>query len=85
MRVVIDGSPLTIDEVVAVAHGRAVAVAGGDLAARMGPARELVADVIARGETVYGITTGFGALANTRIPPEIRRNPGDVKAKTIIC
>ncbi len=73
MRVVIDGSPLTIDEVVAVAHGRAVAVAGGDLAARMGPARELVADVIARGETVYGITTGFGALANTRIPPERAR------------
>ena len=73
MIVVIDGSPLTIDEVVAVAHGRAVAVAGNDLAARMGPARELVSDVIARGETVYGITTGFGALANTRIPSERAR------------
>jgi len=73
VRVVIDGSPLTIDEVVAVAYGRAVAVAGSDLAARMGPARELVADVFARGETVYGITTGFGALANTRIPSERAR------------
>ena len=73
MRIVIDGSPLTIDEVVAVAHGRAVAVAGHDLSARMGPARELVSDLIAKGETVYGITTGFGALANTRIPPERAR------------
>ena len=41
MRVVIDGSPLTIDEVVAVAHGRAIAVAGRDLAARMEPAQAL--------------------------------------------
>jgi histidine ammonia-lyase len=74
MKVVIDGSPLTIEEVVAVAHGRAVAVPGPDLAARMGPARRLVEDVIARDEAVYGITTGFGALANTRIPPERARD-----------
>src|SRR5436190_9628210 len=26
--------------------------------------------IIAGGETVYGINTGFGLLANTRIPPE---------------
>lgn len=67
--VVIDGSPLTIDEVVAVARGNGVA-AGSDLAARMAPARELVKKVIAEDKTVYGITTGFGALSGTRIPPE---------------
>ena len=26
--------------------------------------------IVAGGETVYGINTGFGLLANTRIPPE---------------
>lgn len=31
---------------------------------------ETVAKVLARGKTVYGINTGFGLLANTRIPPE---------------
>ena len=68
MRVVIDGSPLGIDEVVAVASGAADVEAGADLDVRMRPARELVEDVIANDEVVYGITTGFGALANTRIP-----------------
>jgi len=28
-----------------------------------------IADILAAGTTVYGINTGFGALANTRIPP----------------
>ena len=70
MTVVVDGSPLTIDDVVAVAYGKADVVAGDDLAARMAPARELVEQVIAEDEIVYGITTGFGALANTRIPTD---------------
>ena len=29
-----------------------------------------VADVLDQGRVVYGINTGFGLLANTRIPPE---------------
>ncbi|MDH5378287.1 MAG: aromatic amino acid lyase, partial [Gammaproteobacteria bacterium] len=33
-------------------------------------AAETVAKVISEGKTVYGINTGFGLLANTRIPPE---------------
>ena len=31
---------------------------------------QTVQNVLQRGETVYGINTGFGLLANTRIPPE---------------
>ncbi|CAB0151422.1 Histidine ammonia-lyase [Pseudidiomarina piscicola] len=31
---------------------------------------ETVEDVLAAGKVVYGINTGFGLLANTRIPPE---------------
>jgi histidine ammonia-lyase len=70
MSVIVDGSPLTVDDVVAVAYRRATAVAGDDLDARMEPARVLVERVVENDDTVYGITTGFGALANTHIPPE---------------
>ena len=70
MSVVLTGDPLTIGDVVAVArHGETVEV-GEKVAARMAPARALVDDVIARGDIVYGITTGFGALAQVHIEPE---------------
>ena len=67
MTVVIDGSPLTIDDVVAVANGRADVEVGDGLADRMMPALQVVRSEVANDEVVYGVTTGFGALANTRI------------------
>jgi histidine ammonia-lyase len=70
MTVVVDGSPIKVDDVVAVALGRARAVPGADLDGRMEPARALVERLVENDETVYGITTGFGALANTRIRPD---------------
>ncbi|MDX1690936.1 MAG: histidine ammonia-lyase [Acidimicrobiia bacterium] len=70
MTVRIDGGPLGIDDVLAVADGADVVI---DPAAhaRMEPARRLVAEVVEQGRTVYGVTTGFGALAGTRIDPEV--------------
>ena len=68
--VVLGGGPLAIDDVVAVATRRAGVVLDAGLGERMRPARELVERVIAENRTVYGITTGFGALAGTRIAPE---------------
>jgi histidine ammonia-lyase len=70
MPVVIDGSPLTIADVVAVAHREADVVVGPDLAARMIPALHVVRSAVADDQTVYGITTGFGALATTHIGRE---------------
>ena len=67
--VIVDGSPLTISDVIAVAQARAAVEVGSDLEERMGPARQLVVNVVAADETVYGITTGFGALATTHIAP----------------
>ena len=69
MNVVVDGSPLTIEQVVAVAQGRRPVVCGDDLDRRMAAAHALVQQVISEDRIVYGITTGFGALANTHIPP----------------
>lgn len=37
---------------------------------RINQSAATVAEVLERGQTVYGINTGFGLLANTRIPPE---------------
>ena len=65
----IDGSPLAASDVVAVAN-RTASVEIGAIEERMAPARRLVERVLEREETVYGITTGFGALASTHIPPD---------------
>ena len=70
MVVIVDGSPLTIAAVAAVAHRNADVEVGPDLASRMAPARNLVETIIANNEVAYGITTGFGALSYTRIPAE---------------
>ncbi len=70
MEVVVDGSELAIDEVVAVASGRASAVPGVALDERMKPALDLVRERTAQSVVTYGVTTGLGALASTRIPPE---------------
>ncbi len=71
MRVVtIDGGPLRVDDVVAVADGLATVEVAGSVAERMRPARDLVEQVVAENRTVYGITTGFGRLATTHIDPE---------------
>ncbi|HET8740807.1 MAG TPA: histidine ammonia-lyase [Acidimicrobiia bacterium] len=65
--VVIDGGPLTPEQVVAVAFGQAGVETSPDLDERLSPARRLVDEAVESGEVVYGITTGFGALATTHI------------------
>ena len=65
--VTIDGGPLTPEQVVAVATGRARAVAVADLDERLAPARRIVDQAVQSEDVVYGITTGFGALATTHI------------------
>ena len=68
-RVIVTGDPLAAADVVAVARRQAVAELGPDVAARMEGARRVVADAVRQGKVVYGITTGFGALASTRVDP----------------
>jgi histidine ammonia-lyase len=63
----VTGDGLALDDVVDVARGRARAVLAPDVAARMAPSRAVVADTVARGAVVYGVTTGFGALADVSV------------------
>ena len=62
------GEPLTLADVEAVAAGATVELRDG-ARDRIGAARDVVERAVASGETVYGVTTGFGALADTRIDP----------------
>jgi histidine ammonia-lyase len=68
-QVVVTGDALTLDEVVGVARGRRGATLDASVAGRMAPTREVVERAVAENRVMYGITTGFGALANTRIAP----------------
>ncbi len=68
--VTLDGRSLSIGDVVAVArHGAPVAVAP-DTRARVERSRAGIEAAVARGDTIYGVNTGFGKLAHVRIPPE---------------
>jgi histidine ammonia-lyase len=59
-----------MEDVVAVAERRAEAEMHPDVESRMRPALEMVDRALAERQTIYGVTTGFGALASTRIEPE---------------
>ena len=67
--VVLTGADLTIDDVEAVARGGTPVRLDVHARARMDEARAVVERLVAAGEVVYGITTGFGDLATTYIPP----------------
>jgi histidine ammonia-lyase len=72
--VVLDGSPLSVVEVVAVARYGATVTVASEAAERMAPARAVVERIVAEGASVYGLTTGFGALAAVKVSPaEARR------------
>src|SRR5205823_6399648 len=66
----LDGLSLSIADVVAVArHGVSVARAPHALAA-VTASRRTIEAAVARGDTIYGVNTGFGKLAHVRIKPE---------------
>src|SRR3989454_12002807 len=67
--ILLDGRSLSINDVVAVGrHGAPVTIAPHALDG-VRASRRTVEDAIARGVTIYGVTTGFGKLAHVRIPP----------------
>jgi histidine ammonia-lyase len=66
--VVLDGKTLTLDDVVDVAAGRARVAVADDVRARLIRARALVDQMAQGDEPHYGINTGFGALAEKKIP-----------------
>ena len=62
------GETLTLADVTAVAAGGGVTFVEASRD-RVAAARRVIEDAVASGDVVYGVTTGFGALANVRIDP----------------
>lgn len=67
--VTIDGGPLSIEEVLTVAREGTTVTLDEEALRRMEASRRVVEEAVASGRTVYGVTTGFGALADVRVDP----------------
>ena len=68
--VILNGQPLTLAEIEAVSlANRRVEIAPA-ARARMAASRATIEQILAAGQTVYGVNTGFGKLSDVRIPPE---------------
>jgi len=66
--VFLDGSSLTIDDVVAVAQHDAPVSLAPHARKRAEGTRQIVASLVERHAAVYGVTTGFGKLSDSAIP-----------------
>src|SRR5215468_3226236 len=72
MTVIVTPTGVTVADVLAVARGADRIAIAPDTIAAMATSRAIIDDIERQGRPVYGVSTGFGALANTFIAPERR-------------
>ncbi|NJP66916.1 histidine ammonia-lyase [Streptomyces spiramenti] len=70
--VVVGTTGTSLDDITLVARGDARVEVGADALAALGAARRIIDDLAAKPEPVYGVSTGFGALAVRHIGPDLR-------------
>src|ERR1019366_8561444 len=68
--VVLDGQPLKLAEIEAVSLAACPVTIALAALERVAQSRALIEEILAAGQTVYGVNTGFGKLSDVRIPPE---------------
>ncbi|MCZ6696619.1 MAG: histidine ammonia-lyase [Acidobacteria bacterium] len=68
--IVLNGAPLDLADVAAVARGSVTVEFGPQAVNRVEKAHAVVRRILERGEQVYGVNTGFGHLKDIRIPPD---------------
>ena len=68
MKLTVDNQLVTIAELRQAWMEPVTVDLGEDARRRIAEAQELIDDVVAHGDTVYGVNTGFGVLASVRIP-----------------
>ncbi|MEM0007969.1 MAG: histidine ammonia-lyase [Candidatus Bathyarchaeia archaeon] len=66
-KVQIDGETLTIEDIVKVAYNKAKVVIPEKVKARVKTCREFLEKLLEKGEVIYGVNTGFGALSDAKI------------------
>ena len=72
--ITLDGHSLSIADVVAVARGVAPVTIAPQALASVAASRRAVETAVGRGDTIYGVNTGFGKLAHVRIKPDQARD-----------
>jgi histidine ammonia-lyase len=70
--VILDGATLTPAAVASIARDGAAAQLAPEAHARNDRAREAIVSLLARGDELYGVTTGVGALRAYRVPKNSR-------------
>ena len=70
--VILDGATLTPRDVALIARDGAVARLSDEARTRNDGARRAIATLLARGDELYGVTTGVGALRDYRVPEQER-------------
>ena len=68
--IIIDGNTLTIEDVINVCKNYEKVALSPKAEPKIAESRAFVEKVVKENRTVYGITTGFGELANKSIPPK---------------
>jgi histidine ammonia-lyase len=71
--VLLGKTPLRIEDVAAIAEGRASVAVDHDatLRARIAAGSKFIEDSLKNGRTIYGVTTGFGASVEFHVSPEV--------------
>ena len=68
--IILNGNPLTLEEIRQVAQDFAPVALSADARGRIVAARSVVESILRTGRTIYGVNTGFGKLADVGIAPE---------------
>ena len=68
--VILDGQPLSLAEIEAVSLAACPVAVAPSALARVASSRSLIEEILAAGQTVYGVNTGFGKLSDVSVPPE---------------
>ena len=64
------GTHVTVEDVVRVGRFKEKVFVSKETMEKLEKSRRVVEEILEKGKAVYGINTGFGALANVRISPE---------------
>ncbi len=67
---ILDGRALKLEQIAAVANDRLVVGLGERSLEGMRESRAIIERILEKGETVYGVNTGFGRLSDVRVSPE---------------
>ncbi|MCI0340876.1 MAG: histidine ammonia-lyase [Planctomycetales bacterium] len=73
IRILLDGRSLRLEDLASISSGEAEVSIRPSARARMFRSRALVEKLARGAEPIYGVTTGFGRLANVRVGPDEAR------------